>query len=228
MNTPFALFTDGGLIGSNGAPDLLGTYTWVQVDKGDNYIAHESGLVTPFADKGVENNMVELCALLRGLRSLPDGWSGNIYSDNVNALGWTGLLLRKNGERFTQTGVPARLKPYIEQQRARLGDLVGVHLDGHPTEAELACGVGHSGCPVSKWNRLCDDHCKAERVKFCLVNGREVYKLRGEEYARLTDETKEVLRCLGYPPPGTRKAKVARPVMTEEEADRAFEEALNA
>ena len=225
MTIPFALYTDGGLIGTNGDVEL-GTYTWLQVDADGGYLAHESGLVKPFPDKPVENNMVELCALLRGLRSLPDGWSGTVYSDNVNALGWTRSRLKKSGQRYTQGGVPASLKPYIEKQMARLGSVAGVHLDGHPTDEELEKGTGHSGEPVHAGNRFCDDHCKAERLKYQLVNGQGVYKLTRREYARLTDDTKEVLLALGYAPPGCKKG--ARPMMTEEEADAAFEEAINA
>ena len=227
MSVPAALFTDGGLIGTNGDPDLLGTYTWVHVDAEGHFLRHESGLVTPFPDKPVENNMVELCALLRGLRSLPDGWSGPVHSDNKNALGWARLILNRNGIPRKSEGVPARLKPYITAQLARLGPLTGIHLDGHPTDAELKAGVGHGGNPVSPHNRFCDDHCKAERVKYTLVNGLEVYKLTGQEYARLTGETKEILAALGYAPPGTRRAKAAKREITEEEADRLFEEAIN-
>ncbi len=212
MTQIHALYTDAGLIGTNGSVEI-GTFTWVHVDAQVKYLAHESGLVRPFADKAVENNMAELCALLRGLRSLPDGWSGDVLCDNVNALGWAGLIQKRDGNPWKSDGVPACLRPYIARQQERLGDLRGVHLDGHPTDAQLLAGRGKRDNPVSKWNRFCDDHCKAERVRRGLETGTDAaFRLTQSEWVRLTPGTQAALAALGYPVPGRPKERRERPV----------------
>ena len=227
LNYPFphALYCDGGLIGSNGNVEV-GTYTWLQVDITQTYLCHESGLVTGFNGRPVENNMVELVALLRGLRSLPETWSGTVFSDNVNALGWAGLIRKRDGSSYKSDGVPDDLKRYLPKALARLGKIKGVHLDGHPTPAELAKGIGHRGNPVSIFNQMCDDHCKAERVKYSLLHKTGgAFKLTQAEYMRLTERTKQELAALGYSVSKTRTEKM-KAVITDEEADRLFEEAL--
>jgi hypothetical protein len=53
----------------------------------------------------------------------------------------------------------------------RLGTVVPVLLDGHPTQAQLAAGVGKRGHPVSAHNVACDRACTAQanRVRAMLA-----------------------------------------------------------
>ena len=44
-----------------------------------------------------------------------------------------------------------------------------VRLDGHPTTAQLASGVGKRGGPVSEHNKWCDRACGEQARKFLEV-----------------------------------------------------------
>jgi hypothetical protein len=93
-----------------------------------------------------------MIALTRGLLSLPEGWSGAVCSDSRLALGWVFW-------NFKHEQVPPVLYQKAHQARARLGRLTVIHLDGHPTAAQLLAGVGKRGNPVSEHNSWCDREC---------------------------------------------------------------------
>ena len=154
-----ALYTDGGVIGPN--PSLLGgTWAWCHVNECGQRIRHESGVARPFLRDAdghpvpVTNNNTEMIALTRGLLSLPDGWSGDVYSDSRLALGWTFW-------NFKHELVPPLLYQKALAARSRLGLVNVVLLDGHPTRAQLAAGTGKRGGPVSEHNVFCDAECTA-------------------------------------------------------------------
>lgn len=177
------LFCDGGVIGPNPSP-LGGTFAWVLTRNGEA-IQEESGVLLP-ADIGqpaVTNNNSELYALLVGLEALPEGWQGRVNSDSQTALGWVFKC-------WDQRKIPAVLQD-------RLNDLIASGkilfldsrlLQGHPTKADLALGVGAKrNLPVSRFNVRCDDLCTEEA---------ERYKSRLPSKPTLT---KNGIPQLGYP-----------------------------
>lgn len=219
MNPVAALYSDGGLLGKNGDDGLLGVYCWVQVSTRGEYLRHDTGTVLhAFDGRPIENNLVELVALLRGLRSLPDGWSGRVFSDNKNALGWTFPAFQDGqGARrgdYKTNGVPTALRSYIHCTRRRLGRIEAMLLDGHPTRAQLAEGWGKRGNPVSEWNAWCDAHCNAHKLVHSLTVGGMTpaeadarYRLRPDDYARLLPSVQALLHNLGYPLAQTKKGQ---------------------
>lgn len=152
-----ALYADGGVIGPN--PSKTGG-TWAyRILAGGVVVAEKSGVITPKQAKveAVTNNHTELCAVVAGLRALPGDWAGVIYSDSMITLG-------RVFEGWKWENVPAWLKNMYEQERARLtrwNEITYVQLDGHPTAAQLAAGVGKRGHPVSEHNVWCDHACGA-------------------------------------------------------------------
>jgi hypothetical protein len=101
---------------------------------------------------------MEFIAAVWALKMAPDGWEGTLLSDNLFALRLVDGRTKPN---------PETLPPeYIEElayQKARLGNIKTVLLDGHPTRAQLASGIGSRGNPVSKHNAWCDERCNALR-----------------------------------------------------------------
>lgn len=197
-----AVYSDAGLIGASASPECLGTYAWVHVGPSGERLAYGSGVQLAFASRPLENNAAELAALLRGLRALPDGWSGDVFCDNRNALGWAGLIAKGDGSAWKTAGVPEEMARYLPKVLGRLGPLRGLLLDGHPTDAQLAAGAGKRGGPVSSWNRFCDDHCRAARAKWETQQSKEdPFRLTGAEWGRLTPGTRGELLALGYAAP---------------------------
>ena len=158
-HVPTAIYADGGVIGRNPSP-LGGTWAWCQV-AGDEFLCGAAGTILPI-DVGaavVTNNVTEYFALAKALRYLPDGWSGPVYSDSQITLGrffW--------GWKNEQ--IPPRWQQALRVQLARLGTLDPVLLDGHPTRAQLAAGIGKRGNPVSRWNCWCDEQCRRQAEAF--------------------------------------------------------------
>lgn len=155
---PIALVcADGGVCGVNGTA-THGTYAFVYIGESGAVVHCESGMVNPTADvPRVTNNVSELVAILRALRSLPDGWSGTVYSDSENALG---RVFRGWG----LAGVPECYVNYLPKVLPRLGAVEYVLLDGHPTRKQLEEGIGKRGHPVSKHNVTCDRLCNEARA----------------------------------------------------------------
>jgi len=119
---------------------------------------HAFGYITP-ADLGmpaVSNNHTELLALVLGLEALPAGWTGTVYSDS-----WVSL------QRVFLAAKLANVPPWLVerlqtlQKSGALKQMTYTLLDGHPTRAELAAGIGKRGHMVSEHNVWCDQQCSA-------------------------------------------------------------------
>jgi len=146
------MYCDGGLL-TPAPSEYGGTYAWCRVRDGQ-IIDSASGLfLTGPGMPTVENNLTEIIALTQALASLPDRWSGRLYSDNMNA------LQRAQG-RFAMRNVPEEWKEKLFANTRRLGAITYVLLGGHPTDADLASGRRKKdGKPVSQWQRWCDKEC---------------------------------------------------------------------
>ena len=154
---PVALYTDGGVIGQNPSP-IGGTWAWCMVGADGTRTRHAYGSVTP-ADLDtptVSNNHTELLALVLGLEALPAGWAGTVYSDS-----WVSL------QRVFLAAKLANVPPWLVdrlqtlQKSGALKQMTYTLLDGHPTRAELAAGIGKRGHMVSEHNVWCDQQCSA-------------------------------------------------------------------
>lgn len=151
------LYCDGGVVGRNPSP-IGGTFAWCLVDAGERVAERVGGLLP--SDMGVlhvSNNNSELTALLDGLENLPAGWDGRVNSDSQVALGWVFL-------GWSQEKVPAPLRERLNamRQSGRLAGLRWRLLQGHPTKADLACGIGKKRTlPVSEHNVYVDQACQA-------------------------------------------------------------------
>lgn len=109
----------------------------------------------------VTNNLSEYVALVRGLESLPEGWSGAVYSDSQIALARLFYQVRCKG-------LPPVLIRQAAAAVARLDwtNIAPVLLAGHPTKAHLFQGLGKKGNPVSLHNVWCDAPCSEEARKY--------------------------------------------------------------
>lgn len=170
------LFADGGVLGSNPSP-VAGTYAYCLIDPTGAFVKGNSGLVIsrvagdtslcgdayPAIDGPVTNNITEFYAILAGLESLPDGWSGRVCSDSRITLGrfWWSYAMRGIPREWIARG-GAALK--------RLGAIEPVLLQGHPTREDLARGIGAKrGLPVSHWNAWCDRTCNERAAEYVKV-----------------------------------------------------------
>ena len=157
----FALYVDGGVITHNPS-EIGGTWAARLLLKG--YTTQDrSGFVTPrhVGMPFVTNNLTEMLAMLNGLSMLGKGWHGTVYSDSQITIGRVSM-----GYRWKN--IPKWMHAKFQRVRA---DLVGgyslfsdvginfVLLDGHPTKAQLAAGIGKRGHPVSEHNVWCDKEC---------------------------------------------------------------------
>lgn len=148
-------YADGGIIGRNPSP-IGGTFAWCHVDEAGERVRVGSGMVLPgdgdLPDL-ITNNVTEFAALVCCLEALPDGWSGPVHSDSR-------VTLWRLFHGWKMTGVPWSLVSFGSRALCRLGTLTPVLLDGHPTKAQLAAGVGKRGGPVSPFNVWCDTECQ--------------------------------------------------------------------
>lgn len=147
-----AVYADGGVILKN--PSVIGgTWAFCAVDVEGNRVLEQSGVVPASEARPITNNQTEQMAIVKALEAMPDGWSGTVYSDSMIALGrvfsnWSGKNLPSN--------VIERSKAAL----ARMGHVKHVLLQGHPTKADLAAGIGaKQGFPVSIHNVWCDKAC---------------------------------------------------------------------
>lgn len=163
-----AVYADGGVIRKN--PSILGgTWAWCHVDTDLlvvdqpelHILSSGSGLLTPerAGFHLVSNNHTEYFALAKCLRELPDGWSGRVYSDSRITLG-------RFFEGWRNENLPEAWVERIRQELRRLGTLQWTLLDGHPTQAQLAAGIGKRGNACSSFNVWCDLRCGAEAKAF--------------------------------------------------------------
>lgn len=155
-----AVYADGGVIQKNPS-SIGGTWAHCFVNRTGIRIAERSGIVLASDIPGglVTNNLTEFYAVAYALQALPNGWSGTLYSDSQITLGrffWGWKI----------TGIPLDFVSFAMKAKARLGVVTGVLLDGHPTQAQLAAGIGKRGNPCSKHNVWCDKACGAQAVKY--------------------------------------------------------------
>jgi hypothetical protein len=152
-------FADGGVAGPNPS-EVGGTWAWVHVS-GGVAVREASGGVRP-ADVGlprITNNLTELLACVLCLEALPDGWDGVLHTDsNVTRC-------RLVNDDPGMAGIPEPLQARVWDARLRLGRFRVVLLDGHPTQAQLASGVGKRGNPCSAFNVRCDKLCGEQSRK---------------------------------------------------------------
>ena len=150
-----AIYTDGGVIGRN--PSAVGgSWAWCAVDAEGNRIIERGGVVEAPPGRVITNNHTEYFAATLALEAMPEGWSGTLYSDSQITIG---RLLW--GWRCENLPVKA-----VERSRAalaRLGRVEAVLLQGHPTKADLACGMGKKrNLPVSTHNVWADAECNRQ------------------------------------------------------------------
>lgn len=163
-----ALFADGGVIGANPS-GIGGTWAWRWVRESlvvcdGLLVTQDSGVITPRqADlPSITNNLTEMLALVRGLQALSISWTGTVYSDSQITLG-------RVFQGWKWKNIPLWLHHEYQQARARLVSwekIKWVLLQGHPTRAELAAGVGSRGYPVSEHNVWCDKACGESAAEF--------------------------------------------------------------
>ncbi len=156
------LYCDGGVIGHNPSP-IGGTWAFRRVDRG-LVMAEQSGVITPETAElpAITNNLTEMLALVRGLQSLPNYWTGTIFSDSQITLGRAFL-------GWKWKNIPMWLHHEFQKERTRLTrwNLIDhVLLQGHPTRAELNAGTGSRGYPVSEHNVWCDLACGQQASEF--------------------------------------------------------------
>jgi ribonuclease HI len=157
------LYTDGGVVKVNPSP-IGGTWAWVLTQddgEGEGIVRCASGLILPAECDGasVSNNVAELRAALEALEAMPGYWRGTLLSDSQITLGriFKGWPLK---------GVPLDLYRRLHRIQLRLREDLQVEpvlLQGHPTKADLARGIGAKrGYPVSKFNKWCDEACQEQ------------------------------------------------------------------
>jgi ribonuclease HI len=150
------LYCDGGVIGAN--PSLIGgTWAFCIVEAGVRVLERSNVFVPEEGLPEITSNFTEMLALVSGLRALPTGWAGTVYSDSQITLG-------RAFDGWKWTNIPDWLRHDYERARMRLdwANIKHVLVQGHPTKAELAAGIGASGRPVSEHNVWCDKACGAK------------------------------------------------------------------
>jgi ribonuclease HI len=159
MSKVVSLYADGGCIKSN--PSTIGgVWAWCAVDAQGNRVIERGGVVPATEARAITNNHMEQIAITLALEAMPDGWSGKVYSDSQIALGrvFKGWRIRN---------LPANVAKRSAAAVARLGRIEIVLLQGHPTKADLARGIGAKrGLPVSKHQVWCDKECGRQAKAF--------------------------------------------------------------
>jgi ribonuclease HI len=154
-----ALYADGGCILKN--PSTIGgTWSWCGVDAQGNRVIERGGVVPATEARPITNNHMEQIAITLALEAMPDGWSGKVYSDSQIALGrvFKGWRIRN---------LPANVAQRSAAAVARLGRIEIALLQGHPTKADIARGIGAKrGLPVSIHNVWCDRECGRQAKAF--------------------------------------------------------------
>lgn len=157
------LFCDGGVIGAN--PSAIGGTWAVRLIGDDGQVLREAtGWITPQMAQMpiITNNLTEMLALLKGLRALPTDWCGLVCSDSQITLG-------RAFQGWKWSGIPAWMHEAFRSDVSRLTNWEEFRymlLDGHPTKAQLAAGVGKRGHPVSEHNVWCDQACREAGERF--------------------------------------------------------------
>lgn len=156
-----AVYADGGVVQVNPSP-YGATWAFVHVDESGAVVRERSGLFTRWPDAGsYTNNFAEFLAVVEALEHLPVGWRGDVCSDSAVTLG-------RFFHGWKISGLPAWLVSRGAVVRNRLDWTAcrPVQLDGHPTKAQLAAGVGKRGNLVSAHNVRCDALCGEQASEF--------------------------------------------------------------
>jgi ribonuclease HI len=171
MRIPEAVFTDGGVILCNKSP-YGGAWSWRAVAPAEGRpmmkgkiaggvcadaqeISHNSGLVLLPEGRGklLSNNVTEMMAAIDVLEHMPEGWSGTLYTDSD-------VTRQRLFEHAALNGLPSNVVARMKAALARVGEVKGVLLQGHPTKEDLRVGFGKKrGLPVSPHNLWCDKEC---------------------------------------------------------------------
>jgi ribonuclease HI len=164
MEGVVAVYTDGGTIGWNGVGGSKqgGTWAWCGVDREGKRVVEKSGVLRPDSRYselavGVTNNHAEFFAIGNALRSLPDGWSGTLYTDSMTMV----YRFQSARKRKVMKNTPELWQKAFWHHLRRLGKITVVHVQGH-ADVEHNC-----------W---CDEQCNllAQLADFCdWMNGAE-------------------------------------------------------
>lgn len=149
------VYADGGVIwdGSPGASTIGGTWAFCFVDSEGNRIFELAGVLQSTPTGHVTNNWTEQVAIVKALENLPEGWSGLVCSDSQVALG-------RVFKGWREKNLPRNISDRSKAAVSRLGTIETKLLQGHPTKADLECGIGKKrGYPVSIHNIWCDEAC---------------------------------------------------------------------
>lgn len=185
MDTRFSLYTDGGCVRSNPSK-YAGQWAYCHVNtegvrikemsgiilravspetcqttRPDRIIVVPSGEINP---NGITNQLSELVSLTLGVESLPKQWAGHIYSDSESA-----LHRMFNGE--SMGGIPEEWQHRCLLAKENIGEASWTLLGGHPTKADLACGIraarsGKRALPCSVHQEWCDLECQRLANRF--------------------------------------------------------------
>jgi hypothetical protein len=174
--TPAAIYCDGGTMGKSPSP-MGGTWAWVLTNVHGQEIEQDSGVVFP-SDVGlpaITNNISEMWAAYQALKSLPEGWRGQLWTDSY--VTYARLAPRPKPPQWD--GTPNWLRCEVRKEQERIEDsgkgfIRYRLLLGHPTPQELALGSkrteGGVTFPVSEHNVTCDKLCSAagyEHLRSC-------------------------------------------------------------
>lgn len=144
------LVCDGGVVGKNPS-DFGGSWAYAAIDENDELVFSNSGFHKT-EDRPTTNNHTELIAAIEALEAMPDKWSGLLVSDSQITLG-------RIFQGWRWKNVPQEYILRLRKVMSRLGDVRGMHVDGHATKAHLESGIGKRGNPVDKWNNFVDGLC---------------------------------------------------------------------
>lgn len=131
-------FADGGVYKNN--PSKKGG-AWAYV------ILNSVGLLESkygIVEGNVTNNLMEFIALYEVIKSLPEGWSGEIVSDSKITLGRIFYGWKCNG-------LPEDLVKDCRNQLKRLGIVFPRHVKGHQAQSDDI---------YITYNRMCDFLCR--------------------------------------------------------------------
>jgi ribonuclease HI len=154
---PAAVYADGGVVLVNPSPHG-GTWAYCWVDAAGARVFEASGVLLPETvapgAEAVSNNDSEFFAVAKALASLPDRWSGPVYTDSRVT-----ICRMRNILAGFPVNLSAAWTSHAARLLGRLGPISWVLLDGHPTKAQLAAGIGKRGNPCSAHNVWCDQEC---------------------------------------------------------------------
>lgn len=159
-----ALWCDGGVIYTNASP-FGGTYAWCGVNAAGEIIKHGFAVVPAPDGREVTNNDTEIIAVIQAMRSVPDGWSGTIYTDSMVTI--TRFQNIRNDLLHRITKIPKNVLAEAINQMGRMGKVAFKLVKGHPDAASLEIGVyeydlvRQKANPrvVSRFNVWCDAKC---------------------------------------------------------------------